>query len=829
MSVETHAPSLPTHGTRPTLVGVRVPRLEDDRLVTGRGEYLADVRLPRMLDAAIVRSQVPHANVRGMDASAALALDGVRGVFRGSDLADGGVVPVPDYFPWAQPVAQFPLCNPRVRWVGAPLAVVVADDRYLAEDAAELVQMDLEPLPIVATMEESRAPGAPRLYDDWPDNVVVDAPIHSDGADEAFARLRIVRGTYFQQRHGAVPMEPRGVVAEFRDGRLTVWTSTQFPYIARGMLSSVLGLPERSIRVIAPDVGGGFGSKAQVYPEEYLIPWLAMRVGRPVRWVEDRYEHMISSCHARDVRIELEAAVNDDGTIEALRGTVHQDLGAAEMYPNGYAPAFVAVAAMTGPYRIPHQAIGVKGWATNKVPSGAYRGFGLPEGAFAMDRLIDKVGRELGIDPVELRRRMILRPEEVPYETASGARIDSGSHLQAFEQAVAEGERLLAEERERDPGARIGLGHTSYVEGVAPSYYPTSGNWTSQDSCDLRFDPDGGVTVAVGVCAYGQGLRTMMATLVAEELAVPIEQVRVVMNDTDTSSYGLGSFGSRSSVVAAGAIVQAADELRVKGAAIAAHLLEAAPDDVQLGDGGFQVRGSAQRAVPWADVARTAMIRTLDLPPDMTPGLEARASYVPPGLEDEPRPDGRMNGASTYTNATHAAIVRVDEQTGIVRVLRYVVVHDCGRVINPMIVAGQVHGGVAQGIGGAIYEELPYGDGAQPQATTFMDYLVPTATEIPPLDLHELESPAPETAYGIKGAGEAGIIGPAPAICRAVEHALEDLGVAEIVTTPLKPELVRRLIADARDAQAPPPPAGPPEPPSSHVSHAAPPTPEAGA
>ncbi|HEX5147238.1 MAG TPA: xanthine dehydrogenase family protein molybdopterin-binding subunit, partial [Conexibacter sp.] len=678
MSVETdpstHAPPLPPRGTRPSLVGVRVPRLEDDRLVTGRGRYLADVKLPRMLDAAIVRSQVPHATVRGMDASAALAMDGVRGVFCGADLAEGGVETVPDYFDWAQAVRQFPLCNPRVRWVGAPLAVVVAEDRYLAEDAAELVRMDLDPLPTVGTMEESSASDAPRLYDEWPDNCVVDAPIHSAGADEAFARLRVVGGTWFQQRHAAVPMEPRGVAASFEDGRLTVWTSTQFPYISRGMLSSVLGLPERSIRVIAPDVGGGFGSKAQVYPEEYLIPWLAIRTGRPVRWVEDRYEHMISSCHARDVRMELEAAVNDDGTIEALRGTIHQDLGAAEMYPNGYAPAFVAVAAMTGPYRIPHQAIGVKGWATNKTPSGAYRGFGLPEGCFAMDRMIDKIGRELAIDPVELRRRMILRPDEVPYETASGARIDSGSHLQAFEQAVAEGERLLAEERAKDPGARIGVGYTSYVEGVAPSYYPTSGNWTSQDSCDLRFDPDGGVTVAVGVCAYGQGLKTMMATLVAEELAIPLEQVRVVMNDTDTSSYGLGSFGSRSSVVAAGAITQAAEELRAKGARIAAHMLEAAPEDVQLGDNGFQVRGSAERAVGWEQVATAALIRTLDLPPETTPGLEARATYQPPGLEDEPRPDGRMNGASTYTNATHAAIVRVDEQTGIVKVLRYVVV-----------------------------------------------------------------------------------------------------------------------------------------------------------
>jgi carbon-monoxide dehydrogenase large subunit len=783
-------------GGRPTLVGVRVPRIEDDRLVTGRGCYVADVRLPRMLDAAIVRSQVPHGRVRGIDAGAALALDGVHAVFGGADLDD--VAAVPDYFPYARPVRQFPLCHPHVRYVGAPLAVVVADDRYLAEDAAELVDVDIEPLASVGSMEEAAASGAPRLYDDWPDNVLIHVAAADPAVDDAFARLRSIGGRYVMQRHAAVPMEPRGVAAQFDDGRLTVWTSTQFPFITRGMLSSVLGLPERAIRVIAPDVGGGFGSKAQVYPEEYLIPWLAMRLRRPVRWIEDRYEHMLSSCHARDMCIEIEAAVRDDGTIEALRGTVFQDLGSGEMYPNGFAPAFVAVASLTGPYRIAHQAVGVTGYVTNKVPSGAYRGFGIPEGAFAMERLVDRIGRELGVDPVELRRRMIIASDELPFETASGAMIDSGSHREAFEMAVEAGRRALAEERAHEPGARFGVGYATYVEGVAPSYYPTSGHWTAQDSADVRFDPDGGVTVAVGICAYGQGVKTMMATLVAEELAVPMEQVRVVMNDTDTATYGLGSFGSRSSIVAAGAIAQVAGELRAKGRAIAAHLLEADEEDLELADGAFRVRGSTGSAIPWAQIARTAMVRTLDLPAEIPPGLEARATYEPPGLEHEPRPDGRMNGAATYTNATHAAVVRVDEVTGVVRVVRYIVVHDCGRVINPMIVAGQVHGGVAQGIGGAIYEELAYGDGGQPMTTTFMDYLVPTANEIPPIELYELESPAPGTAFGIKGAGEAGIIGPAAAILRGVEDALADLGVGEITATPLTPTAVRRIVAEAR-------------------------------
>ena len=785
--------------TRPSLIGVRVPRLEDDRLLAGRGCYAADVRRPRMLEAAFVRSQQPHARVLAVDTAPALATDGVHAAFAAADL--DGVAPVPDFFDWARPVATFPLCRDRVRYVGAPLAVVVASDRYDAEDGAELVAVELEPLPAVGTVDEALADGAPRLYDDWPDNVVVDSDYPDAAVDEAFARLRVVSGRYTIGRHGAIPMEPRGVVAEFQDDRLTVWTSTQFPHIARTMLSHVLGLPERAIRVIAPDVGGGFGGKAQIYPEDYVIPWLAMRLGRPVRWIEDRYEHMLSACHARDMRIDVEAAVHEDGTIAALRGTVLADLGSAEIFPCGFAPAFVAMAGMTGPYRIPHQRIRVLGVATNKTPTGAYRGFGYPEGTFAMERLVDRIGAELAIDPVEVRRRMILEPDELPYETASGARIDSGSHREAFDRAVELGEQLLAEERARHAGdahVRLGVGHATYVEGVAPSYYPTTGHWTAQEAAELRFDPDGGVTVAVGISAYGQGVRTMMATLVAEELSLPLDQIRVVMGDTDTAPYGLGSWGSRSSVVAGGAIARAAVTLREKGARIAAHMIEAAPEDVELRDGAFRVRGSGQFAITWQRIATAALARTVDLPDDVDPGLDAKATYEPAGLEHEPRPDGRMNGAATYTNASHAAVVAVDVATGIARVVRYAVVHDCGRVVNPMIVAGQVQGGVAQGIGGALYEDFAYGRGGQPLTTTFMDYLVPTACEIPPIALEELESPAPETTFGIKGAGEAGIIGPAPAIARAVEDALREFGVGEITATPITPTFVRRLLEAGR-------------------------------
>ncbi|TWF95704.1 xanthine dehydrogenase family protein molybdopterin-binding subunit [Saccharopolyspora dendranthemae] len=782
-------------GGRPTLLGVRTPRVEDDRLLAGRGRYIADVVLPGMVEAAFVRSDVPHARIREVDTSAALESPGVHAVFTGADL---DLDAVPDRMPWVRPVRHFPLARDRVRYVGCPLAVVVADDRYLAEDATELVAADLEPVSTVDTAEQALSPDAALLYPEWGDNLLLSVDADSAEVDAAFERFRAVSGTFTTHRHSAVPLEGRGVVAEYRDDRLTVWTSTQAAYVVRAMLSAVLGLPERDIRVVTPDVGGGFGQKNEIYPEEYVVPWLAMRLRRPVRWIEDRHEHLIAATHARDTTIDLSAAVREDGTIAALRGRVRTDLGSGEIFPAGYGPSLVAVGSLCGPYRIPHQAIAVQGVVTNKTPTGGYRGFGGPEGTFAIERLVDKIGRELSIDPLELRRRMILAPDDLPYETASGARLESGTHREAFERAVELGERMLAEEQgSAAPGTYLGLGFATYVEGIASTTFSITGTWSSQDSADVRFDADGGVTVAVGISAMGQGAHTMVATLVAEALTLPIEQVRVVMGDTDTAPFGLGSWASRSALVAGGAIDRAAEVLRRKGTAIAAHLLEASPDDLELADGSFQVRGSPGSAISWTQVAQSALNRTFELPPGVEPGLEARAVYESTGLDHVPRPDGKMNACASYTNATHTAVVRVDPETGVVEVVRYAVVHDCGRVINPLTVAGQIHGGVAQGIGGTLYEQLPYDDG-QPLATTFMEYLLPSAREIPVMEVEELGGPAPETPFGVKGAGEAGIIGAPAAIAGAVEHALAPLGVTEIDTVPLTPPVVRGLIEEAR-------------------------------
>jgi carbon-monoxide dehydrogenase large subunit len=787
--------------SRPGLIGRSGPRLEDDRLLTGRGMYVGDVRLPRMVELAFVRSQLPHGRLLGVDLAPARAHPGVLMAVAAADLEGmRGRTEFPD---WTQQADAFPLCEDRVRYVGAPIAAVVAGDRYAAEDAAELIWPEVEALPAVATIADALAPDAPRLFEGWPGNLLVDVGHEDAEADEPFERLRVVRGSYSMHRHAAMPIEPRGVVADFRDGRLTVYMSQQLPHIARGVLAERLGLPERSVRVIVPDVGGAFGGKGQIYPEDFVACWLAVRMGRPVRWVEDRYEHMVASAHSRDMHFELEAAVHDDGRIESLRGTIIQDVGSGQVFPDAWAQAFVAKGSLSGPYRIAQQNVRVQAVVTNKTPSGAYRGFGMPEATFATERLIDRIGAELGRDPLDVRRAMMLTPEDLPYTTPVGRHIDSGSHREAFERAVELGRHELESQRALladRPSVRVGLGVATFVEGTAPSFFGTKASWGAHDAADIRFDPGGGVTVAVGISSFGQGVRTMVATVVAEELGLAIADVTVVMGDTDTAPFGLGSFGSRSTVVAAGAIKLAAGPLAQKGKAIAAHMLEAAPEDLDVADGRFTIRGVPDRGVSWADVARAALAGAVDLPPGIEPGLSAVATYNPPNVQLVADERGKLNGATTFTNATHAAVVAVDVETGALKVLRYVVVHDCGRVINPLIVAGQVIGGVVQGVGGVLLEELEYSEDGTPKSTTFMEYLLPTACEAPHVVLEEIETPAPDTAFGVKGVGEAGIIGPAPAVAGAVEHALEEYAIPHITATPITPERVMAWISAPEEA-----------------------------
>lgn len=494
---------------------------------------------------AVIRSPFAHATIESIDLDDARAAAGVHAAVAADDLR--GVAPFPDYLRMARGVQQFPLARDRVRFVGSPVAVVVADNRYLAADAAELVFVDYEPMEVVASIDAALAPGAPRLYPEWPDNKIIELARDHDEVDEIFARSRIVTGTYTMHRHGAVPIETRRVVADYRGGRLTIYVSSQQPHIERTTLAHILGLPESKIRVIAPDIGGGFGAKLHVYPEDVVAAWLAMELDRPVRWIEQRGEHLQASSQSREQRHEFEATIDVDGTIAAIRCHITRDLGSGEIFPPGIGPALVSAGAVTGPYRIPYAHTTLVGVATNKTPAGAYRGYGVPEMVLALERFIERIAGETGQDPIELRRKMLIRPQDLPYRDAKGRLIDSGSHLEAFEQAVAWGDQARARHRAVD-GHRIGVGYATYIEGVSPTYYGTSGQWTVGDTARVQIEPDGKVTVAAAVIAMGQGTESMVASVAADALGVPIDHVEVLLGDTDVSPYGLGSFGARSTV-----------------------------------------------------------------------------------------------------------------------------------------------------------------------------------------------------------------------------------------------------------------------------------------
>ncbi len=782
---------------RPAYFGANVARVEDDRLLAGRGTFVADIRLPGTVEVAIVRSIFAHANIR-VNAEPAREAAGVIDVVSAADMSDVG--DYPDFVTYMQPVKGFPLARGKVRYVGAPIAAVAAEDRYLAEDAAELVEVEYDELPAVTTAEAALAEGAPKLFDHWPDNRIVNAPHALEDVEEVFRTHRIVRGRFSTHRHSGVPMETRGCVAEYRNGRLTLWSAAQSPHITRTTLSYMLPITERDIRVVAPDVGGGFGTKTHIYPEEVLVAWLAMRLGRPVRWIEDRAEHLVATNHAREHTLELEAAVDETGVFKAVRCHLLHDVGSSEIFMPGICPTFVCGSHVTGPYRIPLAENSYTQYVTNKTPSGAYRGFGAPEAYFAVERLVEKVAKELGVDSIELRRKMLLRDEDLPYTTAMGGIVDSGSFRRSFERALELGREAEAKRRKEfahEPHVRIGFGIATYLEGTTPTYFGTTGHWTSHDSATIRVEPDGSAVVSVGVTTTGQGTTTMAAVLTADALGIPIEQVRVEMGDTDSCPYGLGGWGSRSTVAGGGAILKAAGEVREKVLRIAAHLMEVDPADLDIEGGRVHVAGSPDKAITMAEVATAAWVRTLDLPAGEDPGLEVSSTYDPPFLQHFADERGRMNGAAAWANATHAAVAKVDVETGVIDILDYVVVHDCGPVLNPPIVEGQVHGGVVQEIGGTLYEHMAYSPEGQPLATTFMDYLIPSATETPNMVVEHFESPSPNMPLGMKGAGEGGCLGPPAAISNAVCDALEEFGV-DITELPLTPPMILDKIRAGR-------------------------------
>jgi aerobic carbon-monoxide dehydrogenase large subunit len=776
-------------------IGTREARLEDDRLLRADATFVADLRIADMVDMAVVRAPIAHGRVSRVDLQRARLGAGVLAAAAAADLVD--VKPFPDFFDPAfiRPVKAFPLARDKVHFMGQPVAAIVADGRAVAEDAAELVDLDLEELEAVTSYESATRPDAPRLYEDWPDNVLLDAQYHDPDVDAVFSRTRVFAKRYSVQRHTAMPMETRGSVARFEHGRLTLWTGNQSPHILRTVLSMMLPIAERDIRVVVPDVGGGFGAKTHVYPEDVLVCWFAMRLGRPVRWIEDRSEHLLSSAHAREHTIEIEAGVTDTGEIQAVRARVLHDVGAAQIVPAGVTPSFVAGAALCGPYRIPHVEVSVTCAVTNKTPSGAYRGFGAPEGVFAIERLIDEVAAALGQDRVQLRRRMLLDDNDLPYTTARGARLDSGSFRAAFDRVVELTEAAGAEARATrrdDARVRVGVGYATYVEGSAPTYFATTGHWGSHESVTVRVDSDGGVQVFAGGAPTGQGLATMLSTLAADALGVSRDAVRVSLGDTDESPYGLGAWGSRSTVTAGGALIKAAAEIRRKILAIAAHRLEVSEDDLVIEHGSIHPVGSDRPSVSFGDIATTATTRTIDLPPGIEPGLEVTSVYDPPGIEHLPDTLGRINANGANGNCTHGAVIEVDVETGQVLPLFYAAVHDTGTLINPTIVEGQTIGGIVQGVGGALYEHIAYDSQGQLLTGNLVDYLLPVAADMPRIVIEHMVSPSKTTPLGAKGAAEGGIIGPPAALANAVADALSEFDV-RVDATPLMP-LVRRAI-----------------------------------
>jgi carbon-monoxide dehydrogenase large subunit len=768
-------------------VGQRVARREDPRLVTGHGTYVDDVVVPGMLHAAFVRSDVARARITRIDVAAALALDGVRAVLTGAELNAGLGSFQPTMFQGEHPPSPcaplHALADGDVRFVGDPVALVVAESRYVAEDACELVEVDYEALePII---DPEVAGGATELvHPELGSNIAMQVPTPPDPElDAAFeSAAHVVRERLVQHRHTNVPMETRGVIASFApsSGALEVWLSTQNPHEARQVFARVTGVPEHLVRVRGADVGGGFGMKYFIQRDEITVVAAAVRLGCAIKWIEDRRENLIAAMHARADIATVEMAVDADGLLVAARLDHLEDCGAYPVGGTGGTGPFAAML-FPGPYRLPRMGFTSTSVWTNTCGRGAYRGPWMFE-SVAREEILDMAARTIGIDPLELRRRNVVRVDELPFTTAMGMELDHVTPAETLEQAVEiiEYDAFRVEQRRvfEAEGRLLGVGIGLYVEPTSMS----SGS-LGVETATVRVQPSGTVTVLLGTGSHGQGVETTMAQVVAEYLGVEIDDVVVVQGDTESAPFGAGTGGSRTAVIAGGAARAASIEVREKVIEIAAHLLEAAPEDLEIDDGRVSVRGTPTRGVTLAEVAALAYNAPTELPPDLAPGLEATVSYQAPPI--------------TWSNACHVCTVEVDPDTGLVTILRYVVSEDCGVMINPTIVEGQIAGGVVQGIGGVLYEHVVYDEQGTPLATTFLDYLVPTATEVPTIEYGHIETRSP-TPGGHKGMGEGGAIGSPPAVFNAVADALALRG-AKITEQPLTPSrLVAALaIADA--------------------------------
>jgi aerobic carbon-monoxide dehydrogenase large subunit len=774
-------------------VGRSLLRREDRRLLTGQGQFIADLALPRMAHAVLVRSPVAHARIRSVDASGAAAAPGVLAALTGGDLLQL-LPPVPEgqiSLPrkWTT-VIQHKFLNPqqpllahdKVRHVGEAVAIIVAETPYQAEDAAERVSLDLEELPPVVDPEAALRADSPIVHDRFQTNLIGAFSVARGDAEAAMAAApHRLRRRFHHHRYAAVPMECRGVAAAYdaRTDSLTIWSSTQVVHWVRREAAALLRLPEARVRCLALDVGGGFGGKGHVYPEDLLVAFLARRLGRPVRWIEERREHLISATHSRDQWHDLEIGFDNDGHVLALRDDYIVDCGAWN--PVGSGVAYNTAVHLTGPYKIENWAAIGRIVVTNKVPNAPYRGAGRPEAAFAMERTIDIVAQTLGLEPAEVRRRNMIRAEEMPYRVGVPYRdgepivYDSGDYPGALDKALRAVGGLDAF-RQRQSAARrdgrcLGLGIGCYIEGTGVGPF---------ESALVRIDPSGKIHVATGACAQGQGMETIFAQVAADLWRVCPDDVVVTLADTAAIGIGFGTMASRSTVTASAAIHHASERLRGKALAIAANLLECAPADVELRDGGIGVVGVPGAGVTLAQVALAARPGWDNpRPPGVEAGLEETYYWQPSTV--------------TWSYAVHVAIVEVDRDTGRVAIEDYAVAHDCGVVVNPMLVEGQIMGGTVQGIGGILSEAIIYDANGQPLSGSLLDYALPNAADLPAMKIVHQHSPSPLNPLGVKGVGEGGAVAPPAAIANAVCDALAPYGV-ELNATPVRPEQLVQAI-----------------------------------
>jgi carbon-monoxide dehydrogenase large subunit len=763
-------------------VGQRVQRREDARLLTGNGRYVDDVTVPGLLHVAFVRSDVASGTIITLDVSAARELPGVVAVFTGADLNGDVLESWVDYEGGESGRPFRLLADGDVRFAGEPIVLVVAESRYVAEDACDLVEVEIDPVPAIVGHDSALADGARSVHPERSDNISAAIPAGEDPAlDEVFAgAARVVTETFSQHRYLCVPMECRGVVSiwdAFRD-ELLVYTSTQGAHGVRGFLSRAVGVPENRVRVVLQDVGGGFGQKMFMLPDEVAVVVAGKRLARPVKWIEDRRENLLAGQHARDDRMTVSFAVDADGRILGVRGELTEDVGAFPAAGSS-AGAFVGLL-FPGPYRIPKISFSANAVYTNTCGRCSYRGPWLME-TVVREQMMDLVAAEIGLDPLEFRRRNVVRDEDLPFTTAAGMVYSETSIAGSLEQAV---EMIGYEQFRKDQAAAraegrlLGIGLGLYVEpsGLA------MGNMSSEGAV-VSIGVNGQVQALVSSSSHGQSLETTIAQVIADRLGVDVGDVTVIQGDTATAPFGPGTGGSRSAVILSGAASEASNRVRSKLLEIAAHALEAAPEDLELAEGRVSVAGTPTKGLSIAEVARIAYLDPGRLPPGMEMGLEEKARYTP-------------NAPITWSNSCHACVCEVDPRTGGVTLQRYVVSEDCGVMINPDVVEGQIAGGVAQGIGGVLYEHMVYDDHGNPLSTTFVDYLLPTAAEVPTIEYGHIETPASTNPGGYKGMGEGGAIGSPPAVVNAVADALAHLGVRP-TAQPLTPMAISEVLERA--------------------------------